>query len=191
MAPSQVPPLPRLRRVHVFGASGSGTTTLGRAVAGALGVPHLDTDDFYWVPTDPPYRRKRPVGARLAALGAALDAAGEGWVLSGSLCGWGDPLTARFQLAVYLSVAPDERLRRLAARERRRYGAARLSPGGDMAEAHAEFMAWAARYEDGGPDVRSRARHERWLATLPCPVLRLDGAAPVEALRDAVIAAAG
>ncbi len=31
----------------VTGASESGVTTLGRALAGSLAVPRLDTDDFY------------------------------------------------------------------------------------------------------------------------------------------------
>jgi len=34
-------------RVHIVGASGSGTTTLGRALATQLGCPHVDTDDVF------------------------------------------------------------------------------------------------------------------------------------------------
>jgi predicted kinase len=34
------------RRLHLLGASGSGTTTLGRALAQRLGCPHFDTDDW-------------------------------------------------------------------------------------------------------------------------------------------------
>ena len=41
--------------LHITGASGSGTTTLGRALASAWAVPHADTDDYFWVPTTPPY----------------------------------------------------------------------------------------------------------------------------------------
>ena len=40
-----------------------------------------------------------------------------------------------------------------------------------------------------GLDQRSRAQQESWLADLPCPVLRLDSAAPVPALTAAVLAA--
>ena len=47
-------------RVHVFGASGSGTTTLGRALAEALGSVHLDTDAYFWESTDPPFTTIRP-----------------------------------------------------------------------------------------------------------------------------------
>jgi hypothetical protein len=59
-------------RIHVVGASGSGTTTLGRALAKRLGCRHLDTDDVFWLPSDPPFRYVRDRGERQALLGAAL-----------------------------------------------------------------------------------------------------------------------
>ena len=33
----------------------------------------------------------------------------------------------------------------------------------------------------GGLDMRSRALHDAWLATLPCPVVQLEGRRPVDA----------
>ena len=36
-----------------MGASGAGVSTLGRALAGALALPHHDTDDYFWLPTIP------------------------------------------------------------------------------------------------------------------------------------------
>jgi hypothetical protein len=38
-----------------------------------------------------------------------------------------------------------------------------------------DFLAWAAAYDQGGLDMRSRARHEQWLAGLGCPVVRYEG----------------
>ena len=55
---------PRRHRLHVFGPSGAGTSTLGRTLAECLASQHFDTDDFYWVPTDPPFRDKRPIPER-------------------------------------------------------------------------------------------------------------------------------
>jgi hypothetical protein len=57
-----------LRRVHIFGASGSGTSSLAAVLAAKHGHRHLDTDDFFWLPTDPPYEQPRPRAARLALL---------------------------------------------------------------------------------------------------------------------------
>jgi adenylate kinase family enzyme len=48
-----------IQRIHILGASGSGTTTLGRALAAHLHFPHFDTDDYFWLPTDPPYTQQR------------------------------------------------------------------------------------------------------------------------------------
>jgi adenylate kinase family enzyme len=166
-------------RVHVVGASGSGTTTLGRALAGRLACPHLDTDDVFWRPSDPPFQHVRERTARQAMLGAAL-ARTRDWVLSGSLCGWGDVFIPRFELVIFLWLPAPVRLERLRARERARYGAA-IDPGAPLHGRYEQFMAWAAGYDEA-LDVPERCRrlHEEWLAALPCPVLRLEDTASVE-----------
>ena len=55
-------------RIGITGASGCGVTTLGQALAARLGAVHIDTDDHYWVETDPPYREKRDVAERMENL---------------------------------------------------------------------------------------------------------------------------
>lgn len=170
-----------LQRVHLAGASGSGVTTVGRALAERCGWPYFDTDDFYWVPTDPPFRRKRDPDDRLARISDAL-AVSERWVLGGALDGWGDPLIDRFDTVVFLEAPTRIRIERLRARERQRFGD-RIARGGDMHAHHRRFIAWAAGYEDGDvPAGRSRARQEAWLAALPCPVIRLAATDRVEDL---------
>ena len=161
-------------RIHIVGASGSGTSSLAAELAGRYGHRHLDTDDFYWRRTDPPFREKRPPAERLASLGTTFQEA-KRWVLSGSLCGWGDPLIPEFELVVFLLVPTPVRLARLRAREIERYGQQAIAPGGALHEAHVEFLEWAGRYDTGDPEMRSRAMHEAWLAALPCSVVRLEG----------------
>ncbi len=161
------------RSIHILGASGSGTTTLACALAERRGYAQLDTDDFFWHPTDPPYQRSREVGERLDLLRAAL-APHTAWVLSGSLCGWGDPLIPLFDLVVYLRLPTDIRIQRLRAREAGRFGEA-IAPGGPLHHEHEKFIAWAANYDGGDSSTRSRIRHEGWLAALPCRVLRIEG----------------
>lgn len=46
-------------RIHITGASGSGTTTLGKAIAKKYGIKHFDTDDFYWQKTKIPFTKKK------------------------------------------------------------------------------------------------------------------------------------
>ena len=166
--------------VHIFGGSGSGASTLGRAIAAEYGCFFMDTDDYFWMPTDPPFQEKRPREQRLALIREEL-AAHERVVLSGSLCGWGDPLIPLFDLAVRMELPPEIRLSRLETRERSRFGD-RILPGGDMERQHREFMDWAARYDTAGPEVRSRALHDKWQEKLACPVVELDGSLSVEAL---------
>jgi adenylate kinase family enzyme len=175
-------------RLHVLGASGSGTSTLGLALAEHLGVAHLDTDDYYWLPTDPPFETPRPMPERLARLEAALDAAGR-WVLSGSLCGWGDPLIPRFERVVFLRTETGVRLARLSARERDEYGAEAVAPGGRMHENFVAFLDWAAQYDTADLDMRSLARHRAWLEGVAAPVMELDGETPVDRLVARVVAA--
>ncbi len=173
-----------MARIHILGASGSGTTTLGAALAAKLGCPHEDTDDYFWLPTDPPFTTRRPAAARLARLLPRL--VGETWVLSGSALKWGTPLEPLYDLVVFLRLDPALRMARLSRREAERYGA-RIAPGGDMVVASHAFLDWAESYDTAGPQHRSLAAHEQWLATMTCPVLRLDSAASVKHLVAAVL----
>ena len=92
------------RRIHITGASGAGVTTLGRALADALAMPHHDTDDYLWQPTSPPFQHLREKAERLRLMQEMSLGRAE-WVLSGSLDGWGDPLIPYFDLVVFLQTA--------------------------------------------------------------------------------------
>lgn len=176
------------RRIHIVGASGSGTTTLGAALAAAMGAPHQDSDSFFWRPTEPPFTTQRPQEERLAMLKAALPADGS-WVLSGSLLSWGLEVVDRFDLVVFLYLDPEIRMARSLARERARYGD-RILPGGDMHEIHAKFVAWSRGYDDGSNGGRSLPGHRAWLSTLTCPVLEISDAPTVEESVARVLAVA-
>lgn len=158
--------------IHITGASGSGTSTLGLALAETLGIRHLDTDDFFWMPTDPPFTTQREVGARIAMLRqeALPDA---DWVLSGSAMKWGGEFEPLYDLVVFLRIDPIVRMERIRRREEERYGE-RIRPGGDMAVKSREFMEWAESYDTAGPERRSLVAHEEWLKVVARPILRLD-----------------
>ncbi|KQV73411.1 hypothetical protein ASC64_18385 [Nocardioides sp. Root122] len=163
-------------RVHVLGASGSGTTTLARALANHWSVPHADADDYFWVPTDPPYVDRRRDSERVTLM-RDLFVPREAWVLSGSMVGWGDEVVDECDAIVFLTLDPAERLRRLEAREVHR----RAGAGFDEA-AWTAFMDWARGYDDPAFGGRSRVVHERWMQDRHQPVLRLDSAASQEDL---------
>ena len=165
-------------RIHILGASGSGTTTLGRALAARLQCPHFDTDDYFWLPTDPPFTHQRERTERQQLLMDDLTAH-DAWALAGSLCGWGDMAIPLFELVVFLWIPHDRRMTRLRRREHERFGE-RILPGGDMYEQSQAFLAWAAAYDEGGMDRRSRQLHEQWLGTLPCPIICIEGEYSIE-----------
>ncbi|MEY9776924.1 hypothetical protein [Arthrobacter sp. MW3 TE3886] len=114
-------------RLFITGASRSGTTTLGRAIANQWAVPHADADDYFWQPTSPPYREKRTPPERISLMREVF-LPRSAWVLS----------------------------------------------------------AWAQGYDDPDFAGRNLRRHEQWLSTLPCPVLRIDSSRPVDDLVHAI-----
>ncbi len=144
----------RRARIHIFGASGSGVSSLGRAIATRYSLAYFDADDFYWAPTDPPYHQPREREERRRLLLEALTVTPR-WVLAGSIAGWGDIAIGLFDLAVFVTAPTDVRLRRLRAREEARFGD-RLLENGDMHQNHERFMAWAAQYDEGSTEMRSR-----------------------------------
>jgi len=172
-------------RIHTVGASGSGTTTLAKALAASLKIPHIDTDDFYWEKTNPPYTTKRPIPDRLRLLTEELTKSAS-WALSGSLVSWGQPLKTQFTHVVFLSIPQEVRLKRLLEREKLRHGR-RVEPGGDMYQQHLEFIEWAKKYDTGGFEVRSRVMHEAWLQELRCPVIKIEGPLSVEEAVETVL----
>ena len=172
-------------RIHILGASGSGTSTLGAALAARLGHPHVDADALFWMTTDPPFTTRRPAEERHALLLQSLPITGQ-WVFSGSALKWAASLEPVYDLIVFLRLAPSERMERLRRRQVMRYGA-RIEAGGDMAAATADFLRWAEAYDSAGPEQRSLVLHKEWLASQTAPVLRLSSSASVEDLVTSVV----
>lgn len=65
-------------RLFIMGASGSGTTTLGRAIANEWAVPHADADDYFWQPTKSFCRGRGDMTTPILRAGIA-DGTNSGW----------------------------------------------------------------------------------------------------------------
>ena len=163
--------------IHIYGASGSGTSTLGKYICEKSGYFFMDTDDYFWEPTNPPYTVKRCLFSRIKLMREDIERH-DNVVISGSLVDWGDELIPLFTLAIRVETDTDIRLQRLNRREREKFGS-RIDFGGDMYENHLEFIKWAASYDHGGMDMRSKAKHDDWQKKLICPLLFVDGNMPV------------
>lgn len=163
-----------INRIHIFGASGSGTTTLAKALADTIGYQHFDTDDYFWMQTDPLYQNIREKIERQELLRTVLNQSNS-WVLSGSLCGWGDFAISMFELVVFLYLPSDIRMQRLRKREIERFGRDIEQLNHPGHHGYKAFLEWAMAYDQGGLDIRSKSSHNKWIATLPCPVVRIAG----------------
>jgi len=166
--------------ILIVGASGAGTSTLGQALERECGYKWLDTDDYFWQPTDPPFIQSRPREERVSLLTSDLEKYPK-CVLSGSLGVWGDVFIPRLDLVVFLDTPTDIRIARLEKREYERFGE-RIRKGGDMYENNTAFIEWAKTYDTNTLPERCRALHEAWFKRLTCPLLRLDGTRPVDEL---------
>lgn len=150
-------------RILITGASGSGTTTLGQSIAAKHGWSFIDADDYYWLPTNPPYKDKREKSSRLELILEKMNKQ-ECSVLSGSIMDWGSELEDSFDLIVFLYLDASIRVERLKKREEEELG-----------YADPEFLKWAFEYDTGPSTGRSLVRHEKWLSERKCKILRIEG----------------
>ncbi len=164
--------------IHIYGASGSGTSTLGRKISEELGYKFMDTDDYFWLPTNPQYTTKRRKEERIVLMKKDISEA-DNVVISGSLNDWGDELIPLFTLAIRLVTDTEIRIERLKNRQKQKFGD-RIMPGGDMYENHMEFLEWARKYDTGSVNMRSKAQHDEWQKLLLCKQIVLNGADDLE-----------
>ena len=155
-------------RILVTGAAGSGTSNLGEAIASRWSTAFIEADSFFWLPTNPPFTEKRTPEERGRLMVQALSEQ-PSCVVAGSVMGWGSQIENAFGLIIFLHVPTEVRLQRLEHREVQRFG--RANPA---------FLEWAAQYDAGSQEGRSLARHNAWLATRQCQVIRLEGIHSVE-----------
>lgn len=162
-------------KIHILGAAGTRTSTLGNALAQVLPHTHLDTDNYFWITK---FTEQRPVSERREMLRNDLSRS-EQWILSGAVAGWGDCFRPCFDLVIFLWIPSEVRLARLQQREVERYGNEALAGGSRYEESQA-FLEWASVYDHAGMEVRSKTLHEQWMAGLSCPILRIEGDYSIE-----------
>ena len=160
-------------KIQVFGASGSGKSTLAADLANHLNCKHLESDNYYWKKTNPPYQEKTLVNERLQNLAQDFDRY-ENVVISGSLIDWGDKWLSGFDFGIFLFVPPEIRIQRLLDREKQRYGSA-LENDPVIKQTSKEFLDWAKQYDNPEFDGQSLHLHKTWMKKLQFPILTIDG----------------
>ena len=160
-------------KILLFGASGSGTTTLGNEIEKRTDFKHLDVDDYYWKKTDPPFQVKIPLEERNENLKADFIKF-ENIVISGSMVSWGKEWETAFDLAIFIQLENTERMIRLKAREIDRFGEKLITDKNVQRNSKA-FLEWANQYEHPNFNGRSLKTHKNYIELLNCRTLTIDG----------------
>ena len=160
-------------KILVFGASGSGTTTLGDEIEKNTNFVHLDVDDYYWEKTNPPFQKKVDLAKRNSQLKKDVNTF-DNVIVSGSMVSWGQEWETAFDLAIFMRLENNERMKRLKNREIERYGK-KLLTDKQLQESSKAFLEWANQYENPNFKGRSLKVHLDWLELLDCKVLKLNG----------------
>ncbi|HYN76065.1 MAG TPA: shikimate kinase [Candidatus Limnocylindria bacterium] len=181
-----------MRRVSMVGNSGSGKSTVGRAVAAALAVPYVEIDALYHQPG----WQQLPAGELLAAVDSRTR--GDGWVVDGNYSDALDLVWSRADTVVWLDLPRWLVMRQVGGRTARRLGRREELWNGNRGrlravlnpDPHQSIVRWAwtrhamyaERYESrtgdprwSGLDVvrlRSRADVDLFLGSLPQPPRR-------------------
>lgn len=161
-------------KIHIFGASGSGVTTLGNALANKLNIPYFDSDDYFWEVSDPPFTKRRAPDQRNQLVKEDLQQQKD-WILGGSIINWGPTVFPTFDLIVFLWIPSEIRIERLKNREEERYGTL-IFTDPERNGLFNDFIAWAKDYdEDTGIANRTLNAHQNWLKQQTTPILTLKG----------------
>lgn len=165
-------------KIMIFGASGSGTTTLAQRLSIERGFSHLDTDDYYWLKSEIPFELKREPKERDELFSNDFKQY-ENIVVSGSILNWNAQFNNYFDLVIFLWIPPAVRITRLIKREEERYGDL-LTTDEYRKKKYTEFIKWASGYDQPGFPSRSFELHTQWLNKLQTPTLRLESDITIE-----------
>ena len=158
--------------ILICGLNGTGKSTMGRTLADHLGCDFIDSEDLWFPKTDPSYLFSDPrsKGEVIRLLEERIRE-NDRFVFAAVKGDYGDKLIASLDHIVLIEAPKPIRLRRVRERSFQKFGA-RILPGGDLYE---KESAWFS-VVDSRPDDYVR----RWLQTVACPILRIDGTRPVE-----------
>ena len=164
--------------ICVCGLNGSGKTTLAKLLSQKTNFCHFDTEDYYFGKTnDIPYAVSRTREQVEAMLADDIQKHPQ-FIFSVVNGDFGEAITSAYGLVIYLSVPLDERMRRIKQRAIDKFGR-RVLEGGDMYEQEQKFFDFCAE--------RSDEKIIKWLDSLSCPVMQLDGTRPTEANIDLIL----
>lgn len=179
-----------IKGIAIFGLNGGGKSTLAHALAKKTGYFEMDVEDYYFpeqkvsrqcalensniITTEYlgelPYSNPR---LKCEVQNAILDdiKAHSKFILSGVTMNWYDEILSHIDIAFWVQTPLEERLRRIQAREEKRFGV-RVLAGGDMYEQQLEFRNVVANRDSKAVEESAKK--------LSCPIFVIEGTLPVE-----------
>lgn len=174
-----------IKGIAIFGLNGGGKSTLTHALAKQTGYFEMDVEDYYFpqqkesrkwalenngvIDTDHleqlPFSNPRTKNEVQAAILENIRTHPR-FIISGVTMNWSDEILSRIAIAFWVQTPLEERLKRIQAREEKRFGV-RVLDGGDMFEQQMEFRKKVKNRDS--KDV------EECAMKLDCPVIVIDG----------------
>ncbi len=174
-----------IQGIAVFGLNGGGKSTLTHALAKQIGYFEMDVEDYYfpqqresrkWAlenrsviendqPDELPFSNPRTKSEVQTAILENIKIHPR-FIISGVTMNWCDEILSSIDIAFWVQTPLEERLKRIQAREEKRFGA-RVLDGGDMYEQQMEFREMVKN--------RNLNEVEECAMKLGCPVIVIDG----------------
>ena len=157
--------------IHIMGASGSGTSTLGKFLAKKLNFSLIESDFYKWEQTDPPFQimRDNEVSNRLLMEEILKN---ENLIISGSL--HSNPVIFPYiDLIIYLTCPTKVRLKRVIDRDIE-LGRNSLEAEGEVYENFLGFLDLVKNYNKKDLTCRSKASQKYVMKECAVPVIRIN-----------------
>ena len=165
--------------ILICGLNGSGTSTLGKALAEKLEFYFVDIEDLYFSKETPNYDYSSPrTREEVEKLLFSEIKAHENFVFASVKGDYGENIYPFFRYAVLIGVSKDIRIQRVINRSFQKFGN-RMLIGGDLHEQEEKYFDF----------VKSRSENtvEEWIQSMKCPIIRIDGTKSIEENVDFII----